>query len=69
MLLSSYFVGGGVYPEYEGRKIYFDLSKIRPEGSAISGGFKAPGPAPLRKALDAIEAYVREGTFFWKRTG
>jgi ribonucleoside-diphosphate reductase alpha chain len=55
VLLSSYFVGGGKHPEYEGRKVYFDLSKIRPKGSKISGGFKAPGPDPLRKALDHVE--------------
>lgn len=55
MLMSSYFVGGGKYPEYEGRRVYFDLSKIREKGSMISGGFKAPGPEPLRRALDKIE--------------
>lgn len=60
VLLSSYFVGGGRYPEYEGRKVYFDLSKIRPKGAMISGGFKAPGPDPLRQALDRIE-YLLQG--------
>jgi len=55
VLMSSYFVGGGTHPEFEGRKVYFDLSKIRPQGAEISGGFKAPGPEPLRKALDKIE--------------
>lgn len=55
VLLSSYFVGGGKHPEYEGRKVYFDTSAIRPKGSEISGGFKAPGPEPLRLALDKIE--------------
>ena len=60
VLMSSYFVGGGKYPEYEGRKVYFDLSLIRPKGSEISGGFKAPGPDPLRRALDKIE-YLLQG--------
>lgn len=55
VLLSSYFVGGGTHPEYEGRRVYFDTSAIRSKGSFISGGFKAPGPEPLRKALDRIE--------------
>ena len=55
VLMSSYFVGGGSHPEFEGRKIYFDLTNIRPQGAEISGGFKAPGPEPLRKALDKIE--------------
>jgi len=60
VLLSSYFVGGGTFPEYEGRRVFFDLSEIRPKGSMISGGFKAPGPEPLRKALDKIE-YLLQG--------
>ena len=55
VLMSSYFVGGGKHPEFEGRRVYFDLGAIRPRGSEISGGFKAPGPEPLRKALDKIE--------------
>jgi ribonucleoside-triphosphate reductase (thioredoxin) len=55
VLMSSYFVGGGTHPEFEGRKVYFDLSQIRPNGAEISGGFKAPGPEPLRKTLDKIE--------------
>jgi ribonucleoside-diphosphate reductase alpha chain len=55
VLLSSYFVGGGTFPDFEARKVYFDLSEIRPQGAEISGGFKAPGPEPLRKALDKIE--------------
>lgn len=60
VLISSYFIGGGVYPEYEGRKIYFDLSNIRPKGSFISGGFKAPGSEPLRKALDIVEQIIEK---------
>lgn len=60
VLLSSYFEGGGKHPEYEGRKVYFDLSQIRPKGTVISGGFKAPGPEPLRLALDRIE-YLLQG--------
>lgn len=55
VLLSSFFVGGGVHQEYEGHQVYFDLQEIRPKGSYISGGFKAPGPEPLRIALDKIE--------------
>jgi len=55
ILMSSFFVGGGKYPEYEGRRVYFDLSQIRPKGALISGGFKAPGPDGLRRSLDKIE--------------
>ena len=54
-LLSSYFVADQQFPEMAGRKVYFDLNNIRPKGSMISGGFKAPGPEPLRRALDKIE--------------
>ena len=55
VLMSSFFVGGGKYPDYEGRRVYFDLSQIRPKGAKISGGFKAPGPNGLRRSLDKIE--------------
>lgn len=58
VLLSSYFEGGGVHPQYEGRKVFFDLNEIRPRGAFISGGFKAPGPEPLRKALDHVEQLI-----------
>lgn len=51
-LLRSFFVEES---EFKGRKISFDLTGIRPKNSHISGGFKAPGPEPLRKALDKIE--------------
>ncbi len=65
VLLSSFFACGGKHPEYHGKKIYFDLSKIRPKGAMISGGFKAPGPEGLRVALDRIElmliALVKDG--------
>jgi ribonucleoside-triphosphate reductase len=55
VLMSSYFMDGGKHPDYAGRRIYFDLSNIRPKGAKISGGFKAPGPDGLRLALDKIE--------------
>tara|TARA_E500000318_G_scaffold70526_2_gene65297 strand:+ start:21 stop:2237 length:2217 start_codon:yes stop_codon:yes gene_type:complete len=55
VLMSSYFVGGGKHPEFEGRRVFFDLSNIRPRGAKISGGFKAPGPEGLRRSLDKIE--------------
>lgn len=55
VLLSSYFVNGGKHTEFAGRRVYFDLSQIRPKGAKISGGFKAPGPDGLRLALDKIE--------------
>jgi len=60
VLMSSFFVKGGKYPEYEGRRVFFDLTQIRPKGAKISGGFKAPGPDGLRRALDRIE-YLLQG--------
>jgi ribonucleoside-triphosphate reductase len=60
VLMSSYFADGGTFPEYVGRRVFFDLSNIRAKGTPISGGFKAPGPEPLRKALDKIE-YLLQG--------
>ena len=58
-LMSSYFVSGGD-DNYRGRKIYFDLNSIRPKGAEISGGFKAPGPEPLRIALSKIERIIED---------
>lgn len=55
VLFSSFGGGFGKYPDYNGKKIYFDYSKIRPKGSKISGGFKAPGPEPLRKCINICE--------------
>lgn len=63
VLMSSFFEGGGKYPEYAQRKVYFDYSKIRLKGSFISGGFKAPGPEGLRDALNLIENILNEVAF------
>ena len=37
---------------YGGADIEFDYSTIRPKGAYIRGGFKAPGPEPLRQAIE-----------------
>ena len=37
---------------YDGADIEFDYSAIRPKGAYIRGGFKAPGPEPLRQAIE-----------------
>lgn len=44
----------------------FDYSQIRPKGSFINGGFKAPGPDGLRKSIEKIRSildkvYNRDG--------
>lgn len=56
-LMFSFF---DVDSAFKGRKLYFDLTNIRPEGAEISGGFKAPGPEPLRKALDKVERLIKD---------
>lgn len=58
VLLSSYFVEGGTFPQYQGAPVHFDYSRIRPAGALISGGFKAPGPDGLRRALEHCEALL-----------
>lgn len=37
---------------YGGADIEFDYSALRPKGAYIRGGFKAPGPEPLRQAIE-----------------
>lgn len=60
VLLSSYFEGGGEFPEYEGKRVEFDFSEIRPKGALIAGQFKAPGPEPLIKGLGRIRKLLDE---------
>lgn len=54
-ILFNSFTTGGKFPQYSGKKVYFDFSKIRSKGSLISGGFKAPGAEPLRRCLAVCE--------------
>lgn len=60
VLLSSYFVDGGEFPEYKGCQVHFDYSQIRPKGAMISGGFKAPGPDGLRSSLQKCEQLLND---------
>lgn len=60
VLLSTYFVDGGTFPEYQGCQVLFDLSLIRDKGALIDGGFKAPGPEPLRASLLKCEALLEK---------
>lgn len=56
VLVSSYFDGCDLFPEYNGKTVNFDFSKIRPAGAYLkSSGGKAPGPEPLKKALNSIK--------------
>lgn len=55
VLLSSYFTENQPFPEYSGKYVKFDYSRIRPKGSPISNiGGKAPGPDGLRKSIEKI---------------
>ena len=58
VLMSSYFDENQPFPEYSSCKIRFDYSLIRPKGSYISGGFKAPGSDGLKLALEKIESLI-----------
>src|SRR5581483_7815582 len=41
---------------YEGKKIEFDYSAVRPRGATLkTSGGKAPGHLPLKKALNRVE--------------
>jgi len=60
VLMSSYFEGPTVpFPKYQGFMVDFDFSQIRPEGSPLSSGGKAPGPDGLQASLVKI-SYLLE---------
>lgn len=58
VLISSYCDNGVPFPEYQDCIVRLDYSKIRPKGSYISGGFKAPGPLGLKQSLERVEALL-----------
>jgi ribonucleoside-triphosphate reductase (thioredoxin) len=60
ILLSSYFVTGGMFPEYQNAIVKFDFSQIRPKGALISGQFKAPGSKPLENGIAKIVKLLNE---------
>lgn len=53
ILINSYFQNS-IYLEYEGKRVTFDYSKIRPRGAKLSSGATAPGPEPLKNAISKI---------------
>lgn len=60
-LVCSYFVPCSANPwsEYSGKNIQFDYTKIRKKGSPLSHGCgKAPGPDPLKKAIQNIRSLL-----------
>jgi ribonucleoside-triphosphate reductase len=60
VLISSYCLHKSLNSEFFGRTVRFDYSKIREEGSFISGGFKAPGHKGLKDSLEKIELYLEK---------
>lgn len=60
VLMSSYLGDNQPFPEYAGYEIKFDYSLIRPKGSYISGGFKAPGHEGLKQSLERIESLLEK---------
>lgn len=59
-LINYYFKPNRQYPK-------FDYSQVRPEGSFISGGFLAPGPKGLKKALQKVEERLEQTYHTTKR--
>lgn len=57
ILLSTFFQDAE-FPEYQGYDVEFDFSLIRPKGAPLSYGGKAPGPEPLKKALQKIKSLL-----------
>lgn len=59
VLVSSYFEQSDLFPEYSGKIVEFDDSKIREAGSRLSScSGKAPGPIPLRNAIAKIRGLL-----------
>jgi ribonucleoside-triphosphate reductase len=60
LVINSYFNDEySTFPEYSGYEVEFDFSEISPEGTPLSSCHgKAPGPAPLKKALENIQNVI-----------
>ena len=54
VLITSYFGQNKDLDEYIGTKVVFDYTNIRPAGSPLSSGSKAPGPDGLRRSIEKI---------------
>jgi len=66
VLISSYTTVDNKYNKYSGYRIDFDYSQIRPKGSYISGGFKAPGSDGLRNSIIKIETLLNNSIGIFK---
>ena len=55
VLLASYGIAAPEFADWQGLNVEIDYSAIRPKGAVLSSGSgKAPGPDPLRGALDEV---------------
>ena len=54
VLVGSYLGGCPQFDEYIGCSVDFDYSQIRPAGSPLSSGSKAPGPEGLQRSIEKI---------------
>jgi ribonucleoside-diphosphate reductase alpha chain len=61
VLISSYFTLQQPFPEYFNKTIKFDYSLIRPAGSPISHGGKAPGSKGLENSIEKIRKILENG--------
>jgi ribonucleoside-triphosphate reductase (thioredoxin) len=58
VLVSSYFIEDSPFSQYQGQDVYIDYSLIRPKGSPLSTGGKAPGHKPLENAHKKIREVI-----------
>lgn len=61
VIVASYFKQSDSFPEYVGKNVNFDFSQISPKGTPLNScSGKAPGPKPLKKAIEKIDALLSE---------
>jgi len=60
ILMASYGIASPEHTAWIGTTVSFDFSLVRPKGSTIStGSGKAPGPEPLRIALEQVRGVLQ----------
>lgn len=60
-VLLATFLPHPEFPGWAGYEAAFDYSEIRPKGSPLASGVgKAPGPEPLRRALEVIRGLLKK---------
>ena len=60
VLIASYFGGNPEFDEFVGKNVIFDYSQIRPAGSPLSSGSKAPGPDGLERSIEKIRQVLEK---------